>query len=178
MRADGLTPSDRNRELKRRYLIEGRWDEVLRFKRDVTRELKASGVPDGMARYKAWEETARMFPPLAESRPIAEENGVVVETPVQPVVRIQSGPAPPADLPADIRWVYAHLDDKKTQMKDAPSKGAWSLLVWARNYQSRFFEHLLPKALAKSPEDEEGVRRERASLAEIESLLDKLAEDE
>jgi hypothetical protein len=48
----------------------------------------------------------------------------------------------------DVRWVFARLDDPRVQQTDAPSRGAWNMVQWARSERSRFYEQVLPKALS------------------------------
>ena len=49
-------------------------------------------------------------------------------------------------------------------------------MQWARQYRNRFFEQVLPKAMAAkaSDDDSEMVKRERKSIAEIERILDRM----
>lgn len=47
-----------------------------------------------------------------------------------------------------ITWVYHHLPLQSTQEHDAPNKGCWVMLLWARRNKSRFYWQMLPKAIA------------------------------
>jgi hypothetical protein len=83
------------------------------------------------------------------------------------------------DLVEDILWTYRNLMNRKARPEDSPGPGAWALLKWARRAQNRFFEQLLPKALAareRQGEEHENIRQERRSIEEIENLLAKMAE--
>jgi hypothetical protein len=56
------------------------------------------------------------------------------------------------------------------------------LLEWSRQYRNKFFETLLPKALAAKEKrlgnaDEEMVKRERRSLGELGASLEAFWED-
>jgi hypothetical protein len=176
--------------LSNRLRKEGRWNEATLFKDEVTKELRATKMKPAEVKEKAWEEMARAFQPLPKPDPAAavepepeaaavEEDGdnsggaasegEAVETLLERLA--------PVDLFADIRWVYSQLGNMAMCREKSPSTGAWNMLEWARKYQSRFFEQLLPKALAKGPEDEAVVKREKRRVEEIESMLEKLAED-
>ena len=81
------------------------------------------------------------------------------------------------DLVRDTLWAYQHLANRKAKPEDAPSLGAWSLLQWARKYQNRFFEQVLPLAMKNKPaEDEENIRGERKSIDQIRRILEKFRE--
>lgn len=70
---------------------------------------------------------------------------------------------------------YENLSNRKAKPEDAPSLGVWSLLQWGRQYHNRFFEMVLPKAMAaQPPEDEQNQRRERRGIAEIEGVLHQM----
>jgi hypothetical protein len=82
------------------------------------------------------------------------------------------GDRQPPDLVRDSLWVYENLPNRKVKPEAAPGPGAWSLLQWARKYQNRFFEQVLPKAMAaRRPEEEEDQKGERMAIAEIEGIL-------
>ncbi len=78
------------------------------------------------------------------------------------------------NLVRDTLWTYEALANRKAKPADAPSLGAWSLLQWARQYRNRFFEQVLPKAMAArtaGEEEDQMVRRERKRCDEIEAVL-------
>jgi hypothetical protein len=77
------------------------------------------------------------------------------------------------DLTRDTLWAYENLLNRRVKPEDAPSLGAWSLLIWARQYRNRFFEQLLPKAMsAKGDVGEEG--RIKEELQRIEEVRERL----
>jgi hypothetical protein len=45
----------------------------------------------------------------------------------------------------DIAWCYANLDHPEVRREDAPSAGAWNLLLWAREARNRFYGSVLPR---------------------------------
>ena len=150
---------------------EGRWEEATIFKDEVIQELREARIFGYQAKDAAWREMARAFPPLEKDE---EEFVLADDEEVETLLKKLA----PVDLFADIRWVYSQLENKRVRRDQAPSAGAWSLLDWARNYRSRFFEQMLPKALAKGPEDEAGVKREKRRIEEIEAMLERLKEEE
>lgn len=194
MSSDGRPerPQESKIALTDRLRREGRWEAATLFKDAVFEELRSAGIRGQQAKDTAWAEMARRFPPLPppvapkkEEKPpealeeVVEEEGVeeMSEEEADAVERMLETLAP-VDLFADIRWVYSQLENKRVRPDQAPSAGAWSLLQWARKYQSRFFEQLLPKALAKGPEDTDGVKRDRRRVEEIEAIIMKLSRKE
>src|SRR5262245_11728667 len=59
----------------------------------------------------------------------------------------RSEKTPTADV-ASVLWCFAKLDDPHAKPTTAPSSGAWTMLLWARDDRDRFYTKLLPKALA------------------------------
>jgi len=170
---------------------EGRWEEATLFKDEVLRELHEQKIWGAKARDLAWQELMRMFPPLppkeeepqekkmsAESKACAEAESSALPAIEAEAMEKMLENVSPIDLPGDIRWVYSQLENKGVRPDQAPSAGAWSLLGWARKYQSRFFEQLLPKSLAKASDDDVAVKREKRRIEEIEAILERLAEQE
>jgi hypothetical protein len=66
-------------------------------------------------------------------------------------------------LADDVMWVYERLDDSRATEVESPSRGAWSLLKWARDkaHRTQFFSRLLPDA-----EREMSLRRQKAEERE------------
>src|SRR5262245_42575626 len=61
--------------------------------------------------------------------------------------------APTADI-ASVLWCFSKLDDPHAKPTTAPSAGAWTMLLWAREVRDRFYIELLPKALVESAKSE------------------------
>lgn len=89
------------------------------------------------------------------------------------------------DVTRDAKWVYDNLFDENVVVGDAPSRGAWGLLHWARHdatNQTKFFQQFVPKvqseqehAKSSSPVgvdlDDQLLKEELMSLGEVERLL-------
>jgi hypothetical protein len=189
------------RELMERLRAEGRWEGpegAEAFKNTALAEFKAKGVKN--AAEEAWAAMASTFPPLqaVEAPAAADPFGSVeaaldggegklatgaVEVPgdfidVDALLDRPEDLASP-DLAADICWAYANLANSRAMPDTAPNLGAWSLLTWARGARNRFFEQLLPRALAardKQGEEQQNIRKEKIAIAEIEALLAKMSE--
>ncbi len=82
------------------------------------------------------------------------------------------------DLVRDTLWAYDHLEHSGVKPDSAPSRDAWLLLKWAREYRSRFFESFLPKAKAAKGKDvvEEEQIMHKKSIEQIRGVLAKLVE--
>jgi hypothetical protein len=174
-------------ELTERLRAEGRWSEAARYKDEIVRALRGEGMKRGAAGEEAWRRMAEKYPPQPAPVPCDDGDGgegspVVVSAEEkidigQLLERI--GDERP-DLVRDTLWVYDHLVDDGTKPSDAPTAGAWALLRWARRYQNRFFEMVLPKAMnARSQDDEDAanIRRERMAIEEVQKLLAEMRPD-
>jgi len=174
-----------------RWRKEKRDNEVALFRQEVKKELAALKIYGLRAKEIAWNEAIRRFPPLPkpqkdeEAKP-AEQPPVEIPEVVSEVEAEADAEAvekmlekmSPVDFFADIRWVYSQLANKRVRAEQAPSSGAWKLLEWARKYESRFFEQLLPKALAKAPDEEVDLKRETRRIEDIEAMISKLSESD
>jgi hypothetical protein len=161
-------------ELTERLRAEGRWPEAERFKNTTLAHFKARGVRDAVN--AAWEAMAAAFPPLAATEATPTSNAPEVSAgQTAPVDLIDfDGTRQSPELPKDIVWVYEHLADKKATPQDAPGAGAWALLCWARTYRNRFFEQILPKALATREGDDVEAKKRRKDkmlVEEVEGML-------
>jgi len=140
-------------QLTDRLRREGRWDEASRFKDAKVAELRAEGVPRKNAQQSAWEAMAEEYPPLPvdelECDAVDEQEPQAVALDDEEVAALiaRTG-SHPLDLTRDTLWVYQHVDYPQVGLDQAPGLGAWSLLQWARRNRDRFFEHMLPKAMA------------------------------
>ena len=161
-----------------RLRAEGRWDEASKFKDETLRTLRGEGMKKAEAGEEAWRRMAEKYPPLENAG--EDVPGVFPDEEIDTdELADRIGDERP-DLVRDTLWVYDHLADRRTKPAEAPSAGAWALLGWARRYQNRFFEMILPKAMgARSQEDEDAAndRRERMAIEEIDALLAEMHQD-
>ncbi|TVS20243.1 MAG: hypothetical protein EA424_04950 [Planctomycetaceae bacterium] len=158
----------------------GRWSEASRFKDSVIRELRQQGMKKTEAADEAWLRMAAEYPAVAivefpdNEGTEAFENSGNVESMLD---RLDSGGQP--NLVHDTWWVYEHLEESQVSAMDCPSLGAWSLLCWARQYRSRFFEQFLPKLIStndRSVPTGEVVRPVKRSAEEIHTILHSFAD--
>lgn len=148
---------------------EGRWEEACLYRDEVRQQLKAEGKSRREAGDFAWEAMLARFSASPAVEVMQTDESKWGE-PDGPDVDAMPPEGSAADLGRDGLWVYEHLEDKRAQPKDAPSMGAWSLLKWAREYRSPFFERILPKVMAAKSGDQ-GGGGEDPGLAEVERLL-------
>ena len=156
-------PAESRLILTERLKREGRWEEASLWKDgEIKRQREYCHRTKLDAGERAWAAMAEKFPPLPE--PKEPDIGIMLES--------AEGDQMPADLIGDILWCYSNMNRKVTP-QDAPTGGAWGLLQWARKYQIKFYETLVPKALAnRPPADEENQRAERKSVAEIRKIIE------
>ena len=172
-------------ELTERLRREGRWSEASLFKDETLRKLRSDGMTKADAGEEAWRRMAAKFPPLADTgkpTPDAPDAAGAESLPPQrpggtePDIEAmldETDDGLPVDLVQDVLWCYSNMN-RRVGPEDAPSGGAWGLLCWSRKYQIKFYEALLPKALAnRPPQDEENIRAEKKSIAEVRGILQK-----
>jgi len=123
---------------------EGRWDEASIYRDQVRKRLRGEGIDRTEAGDRAWQEMLEKYPPLPESDPSSD-----ISEDLEAHIWPDPGWSPP-NLARDILWVYQNLVRQNVRSADAPGAGAWALLRWARQYRNRFFEVMLPKAMALS----------------------------
>lgn len=58
----------------------------------------------------------------------------------------------------DLQWVYDHIDDDEVTALDAPSRGAWSSLFFARHNRVKFFDSTWPSASKELMKRSAGVK--------------------
>ncbi len=165
-------------ELMDRLRREGRWPEAEKLKNTMLAEFKARGVKKPSD--EAWRLLGVKFPPLPALQPDLDpkpEPGPEPKPEPKPeqdeeVLIERVAPQSGTDLIRDIVWAYENLQNRKATPESAPTLGAWSLLTWARGARNRFFEQVLPKALAnKPPDEEENHRQEKKSIEEVRRIL-------
>ena len=63
----------------------------------------------------------------------------------------------------------------KTKPDDAPTPGAWNMLIWASANQTKFFDKVLGEQLksGRTTEDQ-GMRDTQESVEQIEAMLSEL----
>ena len=155
---------------------EGKWEEASLWRDEKRKELRSTGQSRADANEESWQAMIDQFPPLPGSGEDQSPGGYYsIE-----LVDVNSGDFDDqADLVRDTLWAYESLCMKGVEAEDAPSLGAWSLLNWARQNRNRFFEVLLPKAMAakeKQPDHGESVM-EDPGIKDIEKMLADLQLD-
>lgn len=123
---------------------EGRWNEASSFRDDERRRLRSEGRSRADAIELSWRSMLAKFPAVEN---VQHDDGMAAGRDERSlIVRLSAEAAP--DLVRDAFWVYGNLDNKMADPEEAPTLGAWSMLCWARGNRNRFFEHMLPKAIA------------------------------
>ncbi len=87
-----------------------------------------------------------------------------------------------SELPADIAFVFHNLHkavgemtDWKIKPKDAPTPGAWNMLIWASTNQTKFMDKVLGEQLKSGrTTDDQGMRDTGESIEQIEAILSEL----
>ena len=152
---------------------EGRLDAFNTRREQIRSELKTTGMKRKQAAHEAWRLALDEFPPLPVEAPELEDqdqdDGEEDDPLDQDDLEERLPPPPPYDG-SDMMWVYHRMPAQSTQEHDAPNKGCWGLLQWARRNRHEFYSKMLPKVVAaqdrKAQEDEVQVKSEPMSVQE------------
>jgi len=151
-------------EATARLRHEGRWNEACEYREAERQRLRTSGVSRKDAVERSW---AAM---LAEFQPLEVPEPSISASPSDAVHNRDLDQKSLPDLAGDVLWVYENLERSKLEPCDAPSCGAWGLLLHARQYRQWFFSTMLPKALAVREQQDEGKRTETDGVDMLELL--------
>jgi len=88
-----------------------------------------------------------------------------------------------SELPIDIAFVFHNLHKAvgdmtswKVTPEDAPTPGAWNMLIWATANQTKFFDKVLGDKLKQGAKSEDqGMRDTGESVEQIEQMLGQLS---
>ncbi|MCK9570881.1 hypothetical protein M0R72_18165 [Candidatus Pacearchaeota archaeon] len=170
--------------LTNRLQREGRWEEASKRKDDLIREFRKSGLTGLEAKDNAWDQLEEEYPPAPELE-VSKKDVVIVNGPSDLWPDLPDN----ADWRDEIIWVHNQYiniveetsrgtvvhEDRATQKP--PSNGARSLARFAANNRAAFYKDLWPKASiagSNSGDDDELVREEKRSMAEVTKILEKI----
>ena len=149
---------------------DGRWEEASMYRDEVRQQLRGKGRTKKDANEEAWQAMSEKYPPLPkEEQPGSYQYGGMELLDISP-----DDYDCESDLVRDTLWVYEHLQTSNATAEQAPSLGAWSLLLWAREYRNRFFEQVLPKAMVAKKKVEEYKQDvlDDPGIEELEKMLE------
>ena len=182
---------------KDRMRREGRWREY----KALVRKYLVGGDPSTRASYNACVEMGYQGP--AEEHRInndfmahgadwirkaalQKEMETVDETKEALDLRDQLGEfdIDASELPQEIAFVFHSLHKAKGEEdkwlvspEEAPSPGAWNMLVWAAENQTKFFELVIREQLKKNDRtDEQGMGDTGESVSQIDKILSELTD--
>jgi hypothetical protein len=181
-------------ELTDRLRREGRWPEASKRKDEMVKLLRAEGMKRTEAAEEAWRRLAAEYPPLphtTELEPEPDDDEELAVCVVGPNVL----PSAWGDLPesasfeVEVEWVHQNrvlVVEERTggasrlhwehARKPAPSYGAVNLMEFAATNRKGFMDILQRVKPATDTGEEENIKRERRSLAEIRGLLERMQE--
>ena len=150
---------------------EGRLEAFDARREQLRVELKEKGTKRKQAVHEAWRLALAEFPPLpVEALEDQDQDDGEEDDPLDlDYPEELMPPAPPCEN-NDVMWVYHHMLLRSTQESDAPNRGAWGLLLWARRNRHAFYFQILPKEFAaqekKAQEKEVQVKSEPMTVQE------------
>jgi hypothetical protein len=126
------------------------WGEASEYRREVRESLRANGRTRKQARLEAWVLMAAKYPKLdddGESFSVTADDRRFLSGAEIAAYLEEHGDQSDVDFVRDILWAYGNLSDTVVSLSDAPSLGAFNLLMYAQSATHRFFAYVLPRAL-------------------------------
>jgi hypothetical protein len=178
-------PRETKAEAMHRLQREGRWEQASAYRQEVRQQQRAQGHTKAEARDAAWAAMLKEFPPLEAdgeaskhvepSGPmeLVESVGLSAEELDQLRGRTRGREV---DWVRSVVWAFEALGQETVLPSDAPTPGTWALYGWAKQSANKFYETVLPRALAaqekrRQTTDDEFVQTELLPLEELAATL-------
>ena len=145
-------------ELTNRLRAEGRWDAACEFRERVREKHKSAGKTKKAAGILAWQAMATKYPPPPEPEMKSVPSNVFANKPATTITQ-------------DIEWVYQTMAFSDVEPEQAPSGGAWGMLLFVRasdRNRSEFFRNLLSKILPSRSDQGRPVPYEQDTVSDDE----------
>jgi hypothetical protein len=170
----------------------GVWEDAEKVLRKVkakfTRKIRRAGGSLTLQRRIelakfAWDEVQRRWPPPDGTPPLKSLALYVQSTRGSrsrgpdklPVLGLAAERrfteiAGSPDLHRDVIWVYEHLHAPDIDPLDCPSRGAWSLLAFARENPEKFYRQHVRPAMAEMAKQKANARDETPRISKHEQM--------
>jgi len=160
-----------------RLRIEGRWEEASLYRDQMRKQLRAEGKSKAEAREASWAAMLVKFSPLpAEVCGEDESETEAAQAELAELVARTEGQE--AFLVNDLHWAYENYLDDSITPQDAPSRGAWMTMKFARSSPNKFMELVFGKLLPRQEEREQKkAKRKDLGLDEVRRMLEAAEED-
>ena len=160
---------------------EGRWEKASERKEAIRQSLRDAGVSRRDARELAWESMLVEFPPLPMDDDAQEGNGDQIDArylsdeDIEAIDTIATRTDGSDEvIHESIQWVYANIGRPKEAVgESAPSTGAYSMWLWARENRKVFYEKLLPRAIAAREKEQASLRDDGGDISALCQKLHK-----
>ncbi len=157
---------------------EGRWEEASLFRDESRKQIRAEGKSKAEAREASWAAMLVKYPPLpaeACGEDESETDGTQAEL-AELVARTEGQEAYLVD---DLQWAYENYLDNSITPQDAPSRGAWMTMKFARSSPNKFMELVFGKLLPRQEDREQKQRAQKdAGIDEITRMIVELNAEE
>jgi hypothetical protein len=153
-----------------RLRSEGRWEEASLYRDQMRKQLRAEGKTKAEAKEASWAMMLAKYPPIPVETASDEAASKGTQAEIEELVARTEGQE--AFLVDDLKWAYENYLDDSITPKDAPTRGAWSTLKFARSNSNKFMELVFGKLLPRQEEQEKNkATRKDMGLEEIKKLL-------
>jgi hypothetical protein len=154
---------------------DGRWDGASKFKDEFIAKSRSEGMNRAESRQAGWEAMEKKYPPL--SNPLKTSQSDSPDPEFDMKLRDQCDSTFTA-VHKDILWAYNNFEVSDVSPNEAPSRGAWGLMMWGRENRDKFFSQIFSRVIVNEKYIEEEKENEREEIVPmtqedvIQSLID------
>lgn len=163
-------------EITRRLQASGLWDQVSVYRTERRIRYRDVGLTKKEAKEKSWADMQSKYPPPGVEPvepPDIEMPEPVLPEPEDDIVHI-AATLGSMDVARDVEWAYNNLNDQRVRADQAPSGGAWSMLLYAREARHKFLELVAKYDVQKQKQDEKESIAFLADAADHTKAIEKL----
>lgn len=133
--------------LTHRLQKEGRWGEATKFKDECIAKSRSKGMNRTESRQAGWEAMEKEYPPL--SNPLNSSQSAPPDPEFDKMLRDLCDSTFTA-VHRDILWSFNYLEVSNVNPSEAPSRGAWGLLMWGRKNRDKFFSQIFSRVIVNA----------------------------
>ncbi len=160
-----------------RLRSEGRWEEASLYRDQIRKQLRAEGKTKAEAKEASWAAMLAKYPPLPFEE--SAENAETEATQAEIAALVARTEGQEAFLVDDLQWAYENYLDDSITPQDAPSRGAWMTMKFARSSRNKFMELVFGKLLPRQEEREQKQAFQKdLGIEEIERMIDEVSQEE
>lgn len=154
---------------------QGLWDEASVYRTERRIQYRNAGLTKKEAGDKAWDDMRLKYPPPGVD-PVEPPDIEIAEPDPEPeedIVHIAATKGS-MNVARDVEWAYNNLNDKHVRADQAPSAGAWNMLIYGREARHKFIELVARYDSQKQKEQKKEAEEYGKDTADHIKALQKL----